>query len=116
MAVEQDPSGMTYFEFMSDRLHAAQTVQPSRCGWGMMLSLAALGPIYSIDYTWVAVYPDGFLAKVTAPDPDIPRIVAGADWHEIPGIRWTVVERLIWTMLAKHHLGCNLGPIQAWSE
>ena len=73
MTVDQAPKEMTYFEFMSDRYHAAQSVKPARCGWGMMLSLAALGPIYSLDYTWVATHPDGFLAKVTAPDPDIPR-------------------------------------------
>jgi hypothetical protein len=116
MSVDQAPKGITYFEFMSDRLHAAQSVKPSRCGWGMMLSLAALGPVYSLDYTWVATHPNGFLAKVTALDPDIPQNVAGANWYEIPGIWWTVVERLSWTMLAKHHPGCYLGPIQTRSN
>ena len=48
MAVPQAPKGMTYFEFISDRIDAAKTVKPSQCGWGMMLSLATLGPIYSI--------------------------------------------------------------------
>ena len=116
MAVAGAPAGMTYIEFMQDRLDAAKTVNPSRCGWGMMLSLAALGPIYSLDYTWVATHPDGFLAKVTAPDPDIPQNVAGASWYEIPGIWWAVVERLSWTMLAEHHPGCNLGLVQARSD
>lgn len=51
MAVAGAPAGMTYVEFMQDRLDAAKTVKPSRCGWGMMLSLAALGPIYSAVYT-----------------------------------------------------------------
>ena len=116
MAVAGAPAGMTYIEFMQDRLDAAKTVNPSRCGWGMMLSLAALGPIYSLDYTWVATHPDGFLAKVTAPDPDIPQNVAGASWYKIPGIWWTVVEQLSWTMLAEHHPGCNLGLVQARSD
>jgi len=116
MSVDKVPNGMTYFEFMNDRLHAAKTVIPARCGWGMMLSLAALAPIYSINYTWVATHPDGFLAKVTAPDPDIPRNVAGASWYEIPDIWWTVVERLSWTMLAAHHPGCWLGPVQTRSD
>ena len=116
MAVAGAPAGMTYVEFMQDRLDAAKTVKPSRCGWGMMLSLAALGPIYSLDYTWVATHPDGFLAKVTAPDPDIPQNVAGVSWYKIPGIWWTVVERLSWTMLAEHHPGCNLGLVQARSD
>lgn len=52
----------------------------------MVLSLAALGPIYSLDYTWALTHPHGFLAKVNAPGPDIPRYVAGASWYEIPGI------------------------------
>jgi hypothetical protein len=51
MAVTEAPVGMTYVEFIQDRLDAAKTVQPSQCGWGMILSLAALGPIYSIVYT-----------------------------------------------------------------
>jgi hypothetical protein len=78
----------------------------------MMLSLTLLGPIYSVDYMWVAIHPDGFLAKVTAPDPDIPKNVASASWYEIPGIWWNVVERLSWTILAKHHPACNLRPVQ----
>lgn len=44
----------------------------------MMLSLAALGPIYSVVYTDVAIHPDGFLAKMTAPDLDILKGVASA--------------------------------------
>jgi hypothetical protein len=101
MAVTGVPKGMTYVEFIQDRLDAAKMVQPSRCGWGMMLSLAALGPIYSGVYTEVAIHPGGFLDKVTAPDPDIPTGVAGAKWFEVPGIWWGVVERLSWTMLGK---------------
>jgi ankyrin repeat protein len=45
----------------------------SRCGWGLMLSLATLGPIYSVVYTVVAINPEGNLAKITASDPDIPK-------------------------------------------
>lgn len=111
MSVAGAPKGMTYVQFLQDRLEAAKEVQPARCGWGMMISLAILGPIYSIDYTWVAIHPDSFLAKVTAPDPDIPKGVAGASWKAIPGIWWNVVERLSWTMLAKHHPGCNFRPV-----
>ena len=112
MSVAGAPKGITYVEFIQDRLDAAQTIQPSRCGWGMMLSLAALGPIYSVVYTDVAIHPDGFLDKVTAPDPDIPTGVAGAKWYEIPGIWWNVVERLSWTMLGKpHSVGCNFGVV-----
>lgn len=67
------PKGMTYFEFMSDRIDAAKTVKPSQCGRGMILSLAALGPIYSAVYSEVGIHPDGILVRGTAPDPDIPK-------------------------------------------
>ena len=80
MMVNEAPAGMTYIEFIQDRIDAAKTVEPSRCGWGMMLSLAVLGPIYSVVYTDVAIYPNGKLAKMTASDPDIPKGVAGEKW------------------------------------
>ena len=86
MAVAGVPQGMTYFGFIQDRLDAAKTVKPAQCGWGMMLSLAGLGPIYSVVYTHVAIHPGGFLEKVTTPDPDIPTGGAGAKWYEVPGI------------------------------
>lgn len=116
MQVSGGPQGLTYWEFMSDRIDAAKTIQPSRCGWGMFLSLGLIGPIYSVVYVDVAVNPKGFLAHVTAPDPDIPKNVAGAKWYEMPGIWWNVVERLSWTMLAKHHPACNMRPVQLAGE
>ena len=117
MSVTEAPQGMTYVEFIQDRLDAAKTVQPSQCGWGMMLSLAALGPIYSVVYTSVAVNPDGQLAKMTAPDPDIPTGVVGANWFEVPGIWWEVVERLSWTMLGKPAaFGCQFRAVRENAE
>lgn len=113
MQVPQAPEGMSYFEFIADRMDAAKTVEPSRCGWGMMLSLAVLGPIYSVVYTEVGVHPDGILARGTAPDPDIPKNVAGANWYEVPGIWWNTVERLSWTMLGKPAAyGCQFRPVE----
>jgi len=111
MQVSQVPKGMTYWEFISDRMEAAKVVEPSRCGWGMFLSLAVIGPVYSVVYTDVAIHPEGFLAKVTAPDPDIPKGVENASWEEVPGIWWGVVERLSWTMLAKPKPGCRFRPV-----
>jgi hypothetical protein len=116
MSVPQVPKGMTYWEFISDRIDAAKTVQPSRCGWGMFLSLGVLGPIYSVVYTDVAIHPNGFLAKVTAPDPDILKGAANASWIEVPGIWWKVVERLSWTMLAKQKPGCQFRPVEKPDE
>ncbi len=112
MIVAGVPEGMTYVEFIQDRIDAAKTVEPSRCGWGMMLSLAILGPIYSVVYTAVAINPDSTLAKMTASDPDIPKGVEGARWYEIPGIWWGVVEQLSWTMLGKHaSFGCKFRAV-----
>ncbi|MBA4384552.1 MAG: hypothetical protein C0410_07430 [Anaerolinea sp.] len=114
MAVVGVPKGMTYVDFIKDRLDAAKTVEPSRCGWGMMLSLVALGPIYSFVYTEVGIHPDGFLARGTAPDPDIPKDVAGANWYEVPGVWWNTVERLSWTMVGKPAAyGCKFRPISS---
>jgi len=113
MTVPGAPEGMTYVEFMKDRIDAAKTVEPSRCGWGLMLSLATLGPIYSVVYTVVAINPDSTLAKMTASDPDIPKGVEGAEWYEIPGIWWGVVERLSWTMLGKPvNVGCQFRAVR----
>ncbi|MAT45052.1 MAG: hypothetical protein CL609_22190 [Anaerolineaceae bacterium] len=113
MQVPQAPKGMTYFDFIADRIDAAKTVEPSRCGWGMMLSLAVLGPIYSVVYTEVGIHPDGFLARGTAPDPDMPKNVAGANWYEVPGIWWNTVERLSWTMVGKPAVyGCKFRPVK----
>ena len=113
MLVTGAPEGMTYVEFMKDRIDAAKTVEPSRCGWGMMLSLATLGPIYSVVYTVVAINPDSTLAKMTAYDPDIPKGVEGAKWYDVPGIWWGVVERLSWTMLGKPAtVGCQFRAVR----
>lgn len=111
MQVSQVPAGMTYWQFMADRVEAAKEVRPSRCGWGMFLSLAAIGPLYSAVYTEVGIHPDGFLARVTAPDPDIPKGVENASWNQVPHIWWSVVERLSWTMLGKANPGCRFRPV-----
>lgn len=69
-----------------DQRLVRERFEPNWLRMSMVLSLAALGPIYSLDYTWALTHPHGFLAKVNAPGPDIPRYVAGASWYEIPGI------------------------------
>ena len=111
MQVVQVPAGMTYWQFMADRVEAAKIVKPSRCGWGMFLSLAAIGPLYSAVYTEVGIHPNGFLARVTASDPDIPIGVENASWSQVPHIWWGVVERLSWTMLGKANPGCRFRPV-----
>ena len=113
MQVVQVPTGMTYWQFMADRVEAAKEVKPSRCGWGMFLSLAVISPLYSAVYTEVGIHPDGFLAGVTAPDPDIPKGVENASWDTVPHIWWSVVERLSWTMLGRANPGCRFRPVLA---
>lgn len=113
MSVAGAPQEMTYIEFMNDRIDAAKTVEPTRCGWGMMLSWVTLGPIYSVVYTAVAINPDSTLAKMTASDPDIPKGVEGSKWYEVPGIWWGVVEHLSWTMLGKPaSVGCHFRAVR----
>jgi hypothetical protein len=113
MQVEEAPAGMTYFGFMADRLDAARTVKPARCGWGMMTFLAVLGPIYSVVYTETAIHPDGFIGRITAPDSNIAEGVENAPLHEIPGIWWGTVERLSWTMLGKQQkFGCKFRMVE----
>ena len=79
----------------------------------MIGSLFALGPIYATLYTQVAIHPEGFLSKVTAPDQDIPKNVSGTKWYQVPDVWWNTFERLSWTMLAKRHQGCNFRPVIA---
>lgn len=76
MQVPEAPDGMTYFEFMAERIDTAKTIEPSRCGWGMILSLTVLGPIYSVVYTEAGIHPEGVIANGIASDPDIPKNVA----------------------------------------
>lgn len=112
MSVPDAPRDMTYFEFIEDRVEAAKELKPARCGVGMFASLAILEPIYSVLYTYVAVDPDSFLAKVTAPDPDIAKDAAGASLMEIPDIWWKTVERLSWTMLKSSNTGCKFRRVR----
>lgn len=112
MRVQAAPKGMTYFEFMADRVEAAKVVKPSQCGWGMFLTLAVLGPTYSALYTEIGIHPGGFWDRVSAPDSNIPKGVAGAQWYEVPHIWWNVVEQLSWSMLGKQRgAGCRFRPV-----
>lgn len=71
MSVPDAPAVMTYFEFIKDCVDAAKEVVPSRCSWGMFVSLGIQGPIYSEVYTDLAIDPGGFLGRVSAPDPEL---------------------------------------------
>ena len=112
MDLPQIPAGITYWQFMADRVDAASEIQPARCGYGMFAFLLAAGPFYSVLYTYIGLYPDSFLAHVSQKDPNIPMGVAGAPWYQVPEIWWKIVEKLSWIALAKQGPGCNFRPVQ----
>jgi hypothetical protein len=113
MTVAQVPAGITYWEFIQDRLDAAKEVQPARCGTGKLTFFAVMTPFYSVLYTHVGIHPDSFLAKVTMHDGNIPTGVAGADLTEVPDIWWKTVERLSWSALARRTPACNFRSVHA---
>ncbi len=112
MSIPQAPAGITYWEFIQDRLDAAKEVTPARCGTGKLAFFVVVTPFYSALYTHVGIHPDGFFAKVTMHDGNIPTDVAGANLSEVPGIWWKTVERLSWSALARRTPACNLRPVK----
>lgn len=113
MSINQIPAGMTYWEFIQDRLDAAKEVQPARCGTGKLTFFAVVTPFYSVLYTYVGIHPDGFLSRVTMHDGNIPTNVVDASLSEVPEIWWKTVERLSWSALARRTPACNLRPVKA---
>ncbi len=78
----------------------------------MFASLATVGLFYSGLYTYVAIEPESFLAKVTAPDPDIAKDAKGSAWYEVPNVWWKTLERVSWTMLGQSNIGCKFSPVR----
>ncbi|NMC85859.1 MAG: hypothetical protein GYA58_11290 [Anaerolineaceae bacterium] len=112
MQVTQVPAGMTYWQFMSDRLDAAQEVEPKRCGVGRLVTFGVLGPVYSVVYTDVGLHPGGFLDRVSQNDPNIPTGVEDTPWYNVPDLWWNVFEKISWSMLARHTPACNFRPVE----
>lgn len=112
MDLPQAPVGMTYFEFIQDRLDAAQEIRPARCGVGKFTFFILVTPFYSVLYTWAGVHPDGFIARITARDDSIPPDAAGAGWNRIPDIWWNTFVRLSWSALARRTPACNFRPVR----
>ena len=112
MQVAQVPVGMTYWQFMADRLDAAQEVKPERCGVGRLATFAALAPVYSVVYTNIGLHPCGFLDRVSEDDKNIPTNVDDTPWHDVPDLWWNVFEKISWSMLARHSPACNFRPVE----
>ena len=115
MRISQVPAGMTYREFIQDRLDAAREVHPQRCGVGRLVTYVALAPAYSVVYTQIGLNPGGVLDRVSQPDPNIPVGVQDTPWYEVPDLWWGVFERITWSILGRHTSACNFRPI-AWSN
>lgn len=112
MQVAQLPAGMTYWQFMSDRLEAAQEVEPQHCGVGRLVTFGVLAPVYSVVYTDVGLHPGGFLDRVSQNDPNIPTGVENTPWFDVPDLWWKVFEKISWSMLARHTPACNFRPVE----
>lgn len=112
MQVSQVPAGMTYWQFMADRLDAAQEVEPRRCGVGRLVTFVVLAPVYSVVYTNVGLHPGGFLDRVSQGDQNIPIGVENTPWYDVPVLWWNVLEKISWSMLARHTPACNFRPVE----
>jgi len=111
MRIRQVPAGMTYREFIQDRLAAAKEVQPQRCGVGRLVTYVALAPAYSVVYTQIGLNPGGLLDRVSQSDPNIPVGVQDTPWYEVPDLWWGVFERISWSMLGRHTSACNFRAV-----
>jgi len=116
MRISQVPAGMTYQEFILDRLDAAKEVQPQRCGVGRLVTFAALAPVYSVVYTNIGLHPGGFLDRASEADKNIPTNVNDTPWYDVPNLWWNVFEKISWSMLARHSAACNFRPVEMVSQ
>jgi hypothetical protein len=112
MQVSQVPAGMTYWQFMADRLDAAQEAEPKRCGVGRLITFGILAPVYSVVYTDVGLHPGGFLDRVSQDDQNIPNGVENSPWYNVPELWWNVFEKISWSMLARRTPACNFRPVE----
>ena len=112
MQVSQVPADMTYWQFMADRLDAAQEVEPRRCGVGRLVTFGILAPVYSLVYTDVGLHPGGFLDRVSQDDQNIPNEVENTPWYNVPELWWNVFEKISWSMLARRTPACNFRPVE----
>lgn len=112
MHLPQVPAGMTYWQFMVDRLDAAKEIEPKRCGVGRLVTFGILAPVYSLVYTDIGLHPNGFLDRVSQDDPNIPIDVENTSWYKVPDLWWNVFEKISWSMLARRTPACNFRPVE----
>jgi hypothetical protein len=108
--MQQDgANGMTYWQFMRERIDSIREL-PSKCQQLHFTAYLLAVPLYPVLYTYVGLYPDGFLAQHTQPHPAIPEDVRLID---APGTWWSLVEIVSWDAWVTPHLPtvmpeCNL--------
>lgn len=106
------PEGITYWEFMADRIDAAQEIEPKRCGIGMMATFFVISPIYSVVYTIGGMRPESMIGRGIQSDASIPRWAAGLPWEDALDVWWRTVEDLSWSILASKGPACNFRPVE----
>ena len=105
----QGAHGLTYWQFMNNRLQKIQGMQ-ANCQELHITDFALSVPFYPVLYTFDGLYPASLLARMTMPDPAIPKNVR---WYQVPGTWWSLVETISWEALVTPHLPaimpqCNL--------
>jgi hypothetical protein len=109
------PEGITYWQFMGDRIEAAQEVEPQRCGVSTFAFFIAITPVYSVVYTIAGMRPQSVVGRGIQPDASIPRWAVDLPWEEAPGVWWWVIENISWSMLAREGPGCNFRAVMMGS-
>jgi len=102
-AVSAGPNGQTisldktsYWEFMTGSL-AASRQTPLNCHRTRLIYLAIALPLYPAVYTFIALYPESFLARYVQPSRLIPGPItpcnerSGLAWRQAPETWWRLV-------------------------
>jgi hypothetical protein len=108
-----DAHGMSYWQFMSDRIGAIREL-PAKCQQMHFTGYLIAVPLYPVLYTYAGMFPNSFLARHTQPHPAIPKDV---QWADAPATWWSLVETVSWDAWVTPHLPnimpeCNLKPPQ----
>jgi hypothetical protein len=105
-----DASGMTYWQFIGERIGVIREL-PSNCQSLNLVTYLTIPP-YSLMYTYVGVYPDSLLAKLTSPnDPWL--IKENLQLQDAPEAWWSQIEHMSWHALTTDRIPlpeCNIGP------
>src|SRR5450759_1205929 len=90
MTVAGAPKGMTYVQFIQDRLEATRTVQPARCGWGLFIRWIMPGPPSIQTAFWRKLLPQTrIFLKALPGQAGMKSLVSGGIWwNDFSGPCW----------------------------